>query len=132
MKTLGFLSSWSGSVIGSSWTRETQREPPVRRTTGYEVVHVYPHDSEAFTQGLIFIDGKLLESTGQEGPVDAADCRSGIGTSSEEGRCSCQILRRGNDRTERKDSSTHLAAPESDSSTTYQTLERAGEFQLPG
>jgi glutaminyl-peptide cyclotransferase len=33
----------------------------------YEVVHVYPHDPEAFTQGLTFRDGKLLESTGQEG-----------------------------------------------------------------
>jgi glutamine cyclotransferase len=33
----------------------------------YEVVHVYPHDTAAFTQGLIFLDGKLLESTGQEG-----------------------------------------------------------------
>ena len=33
----------------------------------YEVVHVYPHDTAAFTQGLIFLDGRLLESTGQEG-----------------------------------------------------------------
>ena len=34
---------------------------------GYQVVHVYPHDPEAFTQGLVFHDGKLLESTGEEG-----------------------------------------------------------------
>ena len=34
---------------------------------GYEVVHVYPHDRQAFTQGLAFRDGKLLESTGQQG-----------------------------------------------------------------
>jgi glutamine cyclotransferase len=34
---------------------------------GYEVVHVWPHDPNAFTQGLVFHDGKLLESTGQEG-----------------------------------------------------------------
>jgi len=33
----------------------------------YEIVRVYPHDSRAFTQGLIFHDGKLLESTGQQG-----------------------------------------------------------------
>jgi glutamine cyclotransferase len=33
----------------------------------YEVVRVYPHDTAAFTQGLIFLDGKLLESTGQQG-----------------------------------------------------------------
>jgi glutamine cyclotransferase len=34
---------------------------------GYEVVHTWPHDRNAFTQGLVFHDGKLLESTGQEG-----------------------------------------------------------------
>ena len=28
---------------------------------------MFPHDSNAFTQGLILSDGKLLESTGQEG-----------------------------------------------------------------
>jgi glutamine cyclotransferase len=28
---------------------------------------MWPHDSNAFTQGLILSDGKLLESTGQEG-----------------------------------------------------------------
>jgi glutamine cyclotransferase len=32
---------------------------------GYEVVNVYPHDPEAFTQGLEFHDGLLLESTGR-------------------------------------------------------------------
>jgi glutamine cyclotransferase len=31
---------------------------------GYEVVNSYPHDPEAFTQGLIFRDGFLFESTG--------------------------------------------------------------------
>ena len=31
------------------------------------MVHVFPHDPDAFTQGLEFRDGKLLESTGQEG-----------------------------------------------------------------
>jgi len=34
---------------------------------GYEVVHVYPHDANAFTQGLVFHDGNLLESTGEVG-----------------------------------------------------------------
>ena len=36
-------------------------------THGYRVVNVYPHDAEAFTQGLIFRDGFLFESTGQYG-----------------------------------------------------------------
>lgn len=31
---------------------------------GYQVVNTFPHDPRAFTQGLLFHDGKLLESTG--------------------------------------------------------------------
>lgn len=34
---------------------------------GYEVVNVYPHDPGAFTQGLVFKDGFLYESTGRYG-----------------------------------------------------------------
>ena len=34
---------------------------------GYEVVNTYPHDPTAFTQGLLWDDGVLYESTGQEG-----------------------------------------------------------------
>ena len=34
---------------------------------GYQILNIFPHDSNAFTQGLILMDGKLLESTGQEG-----------------------------------------------------------------
>jgi glutamine cyclotransferase len=36
-------------------------------THTYQVVHVYPHDPKAFTQGLIYVDGHLYESTGLEG-----------------------------------------------------------------
>ena len=34
---------------------------------GYKVLHVYPHDREAFTQGLVYRDGTLFESTGLNG-----------------------------------------------------------------
>jgi glutamine cyclotransferase len=34
---------------------------------GYEVVHTYPHDRFAFTEGLFYLDGFLYESTGLEG-----------------------------------------------------------------
>jgi glutamine cyclotransferase len=30
----------------------------------YEIVHTYPHDRGAFTQGLLYLDGVLYESTG--------------------------------------------------------------------
>jgi len=32
-----------------------------------QVVHTYPHDAQAFTQGLIYLDGHFYESTGLEG-----------------------------------------------------------------
>jgi glutaminyl-peptide cyclotransferase len=34
---------------------------------GYEVVHSFPHDPDAFTQGLFYLDGFLYEGTGLEG-----------------------------------------------------------------
>ncbi len=33
----------------------------------YRIVKIYPHDREAFTEGLFFQDGALYESTGQNG-----------------------------------------------------------------
>jgi glutaminyl-peptide cyclotransferase len=36
-------------------------------TDTYKVIHTYPHDAQAFTQGLIFLDGQLYESTGLNG-----------------------------------------------------------------
>jgi glutaminyl-peptide cyclotransferase len=43
-----------------------QRTPQVP-VYGYDVVNVYPHDREAFTQGLLYRDGVLFESTGLNG-----------------------------------------------------------------
>lgn len=34
---------------------------------GYRVVNEYPHDSDAYTQGLVYIDDVLYEGTGLEG-----------------------------------------------------------------
>jgi glutamine cyclotransferase len=36
-------------------------------TYDYEIVNIYPHDSEAFTQGLVFEDGFIYEGTGLYG-----------------------------------------------------------------
>ena len=33
----------------------------------YDIVATYPHDPKAFTQGLVYTDGVLYETTGQEG-----------------------------------------------------------------
>ena len=34
---------------------------------GYKIVATFPHDTTSFTQGLVFADGALYESTGLEG-----------------------------------------------------------------
>lgn len=36
-------------------------------TERYRIVHAYPHDPTAFTQGLVFVNGMLYESTGLQG-----------------------------------------------------------------
>jgi glutaminyl-peptide cyclotransferase len=36
-------------------------------TESYQVIRVYPHDPNAFTQGLVYVDGHLYESTGLNG-----------------------------------------------------------------
>ena len=48
-------------------------------TEGYRVVHAYPHDRSAFTQGLVMIDGMLYEGTGLKGrsSVRAVDLATG-------------------------------------------------------
>lgn len=49
----------SCSLIGQS---ADQDDPPLY---GYRIVNIYPHDPQAFTQGLIYRDGYLFESTGR-------------------------------------------------------------------
>ena len=60
MGTIGFLAQARGAGPAA----------PVP-TYGYEVVRSFPHDREAFTQGLVFKDGVFYEGTGLVG-------RSGI------------------------------------------------------
>ncbi len=44
-----------------------QQLPPFLQ---YKIIARYPHDRAAFTEGLLFRDGFLFESTGQEGQSD--------------------------------------------------------------
>lgn len=43
------------------------REEGKTASTQYEVINTFPHDTHAYTQGLLFTNGALLESTGREG-----------------------------------------------------------------
>ena len=55
---------FSCQKIKQSTKTFAQEEIP---TCSYEVVNTYPHDGEAFTQGLIYDRGDLYESTGLNG-----------------------------------------------------------------
>ena len=49
---------------------EKAPSPPEKASVtarGYEIVREYPHDTDAFTQGLVYRDGFLYESTGLKG-----------------------------------------------------------------
>ena len=51
---------------GTGANGNTARSSAAVPVYGYEVVNTYPHDPQAFTQGLIFQDGAFIESTGLE------------------------------------------------------------------
>ena len=61
------------ACTAGGWTAATQKAATAAPATlyGYTVVRSYPHDPQAFTQGLEYVDGVLYESTGLNG-------RSGI------------------------------------------------------
>lgn len=61
MKTLAALAAFAFVVTAPL---HAQDDIPVY---GYRVVHSYPHDSKAYTEGLLYLDGYLYESTGQVG-----------------------------------------------------------------
>jgi glutaminyl-peptide cyclotransferase len=52
------------AFLSAGQASSPRAKAPVR---GYNVVHVYPHDPAAFTQGLLYRDGTLYESTGLVG-----------------------------------------------------------------
>lgn len=54
----------TAAAVASNTNASTPRAIP---TYSYEVVNSWPHDPQAFTQGLVFHNGALLESTGQYG-----------------------------------------------------------------
>jgi glutamine cyclotransferase len=61
--------STSPAAQNQSASRRTGPERPAEKVQAYsyEIKNIYPHDHAAFTQGLIYKDGILWESTGQYG-----------------------------------------------------------------
>jgi glutamine cyclotransferase len=64
------LASLQCNGAANTNTNTPPKDPPANLVVSqfaYQIVNIWPHDPNAFTQGLVFLDGKLLESTGQEG-----------------------------------------------------------------
>src|ERR1700692_1634156 len=57
------LAAASGMVLAMAWALASRAATP---TYDVEVVHTYPHDPAAFTEGLFYLNGYLYESTGLE------------------------------------------------------------------
>ena len=62
---IGVLLAISGLIGFSAYAQF--KKPPKGEVWGYKVVATYPHDHNAFTQGLVFNKGLLIEGTGKKG-----------------------------------------------------------------
>jgi len=62
--TAGALLLVAAAFVSKYAASAPQTSSPQVPVYGYKVIHTYPHDPSAFTQGLIFLDGVLYESTG--------------------------------------------------------------------
>ena len=57
----------SSSEKETELSTTTNNSSPLVPTYSYQILNTWPHDTNAFTQGLVFLDGDLLESTGLNG-----------------------------------------------------------------
>lgn len=65
---LSLLIAWPGFVCAAcAQSREKKAAAESVPVYTYEVINTFPHDPDAFTQGLIYYDGALYESTGRYG-----------------------------------------------------------------
>ena len=77
MKILDIASICSAALLLSGCGEQPQNEGSLESAEGqaisapvpigYSILNAYPHDTTAFTQGLEFYEGKLIESTGLTG-----------------------------------------------------------------
>lgn len=72
--TILFTATACGSSVGgaghaasASASAEAEITVPVPKTVVPQIVAEYPHDTKAYTQGLLWADGGLYESTGEYG-----------------------------------------------------------------
>ena len=62
---MGLLTIAAAAAVGlAAMSVQRGAKAPV---AGYQVVRTFPHDPQAFTQGLVYLDGVLYEGTGLNG-----------------------------------------------------------------
>lgn len=65
------LAAGGWAFLASAPTETTAAQPaPVVQSLSVQVHRAFPHDTSAYTQGLLWWDGRLYESTGQYGRSD--------------------------------------------------------------
>ena len=65
---IGFWFAVISTLVVVSCTPSKENKPEVDALKiNYSIRSVWPHDTEAFTQGLVIHKGQLYESTGQKG-----------------------------------------------------------------
>lgn len=67
LAALLLISCGGGDEKSEPATTPASMEPAVM---GYQLIKSYPHDTTCFTEGLQYVDGRLLESAGQWGESD--------------------------------------------------------------
>jgi len=88
-----------GIVIAAMAVASVCAKPATRAlstpTFRLKVLRVYPHDARAFTQGLLFLDGKLYESTGLNGRSTVRRVDLTSGQVEQESRLSAELFGEG-------------------------------------
>jgi glutamine cyclotransferase len=79
LSCLAFCIFYSCSENTTPATNNSYVAPASIPIINYSVTNYYPHDSSLFTEGLLFHDGQLFESTGS--PTEIPQAKSMIGSS---------------------------------------------------
>ena len=67
---LAALAAGGWALFSSAPTETTAAQPAVVQSLSVKIHRAFPHDTSAYTQGLLWWDGMLYESTGQYGSSD--------------------------------------------------------------
>ena len=103
-RRLGLLLSLP--LIGWGLVASAASSPDV---SGYQVINAYPHDATAFTQGLVYVDGTLYESTGLNGQSSIRRVDLATGTVLQKQSVDPAHFAEGLDGVERQADPAHLA-----------------------